>query len=111
MIKIESTLNPAIFKSPTTGKTFVVSGAQPWIEVSPETTLDDIKWIPTYKPEKALVNVQEETFEVEGSKDNKYIVKRATNGTWNCTCVGFSFRRKCRHITNCKLIMISIEDN
>jgi len=111
VIEVESSLNPAIFKSPTTGKTFIVAGDQPWIEIPPETTLDDVKWIPAFKPVKTATGGREQVFEVEGSRNSKYTVKQAANGSWNCTCVGFGFRNKCKHVTNCKLIINSIEDN
>lgn len=40
---------------------------------------------------------QKETWTVDGSKGNKYVVTR--NGTnWGCTCPGYGFRRSCRHI-------------
>ena len=111
MIQVKSNLNPAIFKSPSTGKTYVVAGNQPWIEVPEGTTLDEVQWVSTYKPDKGPLETREETFVVEGSKGNKYTVKQAKNGLWNCTCAGFGFRRKCKHVTNCKLIINSIEGN
>jgi len=104
MYEIKSALNPGIFKSPVTGKTFIIAGDQPWMEVPPETTLDDVKWIPLYKPEKAPVDVPKQVFKVEGSKGLEYTVKQAANGSWSCECVGFGYRNTCRHITNCELI-------
>jgi len=98
MYKVKSALNPAIFKSPTTGKTYIVAGDQPWIEVPPETTFENIRWIPLYEPEKAPVNARELVFAVQGSKGNKYTVKCVKNDIWNCTCVGFGFRGNCKHI-------------
>jgi len=111
MIKVTSILPPAIFRSHTSNKTFVVAGDQPWIEVPEGTTLDEVTWKPLQKPEKAPSDAQERLFEVEGSKGNKYTVKHAANGTWSCECVGFGYRNKCKHITNCELIVKSIESN
>jgi hypothetical protein len=34
---------------------------------------------------------------VKGSKGDEYIVTKE-NGQWSCTCVGFQFRRKCKHV-------------
>jgi hypothetical protein len=40
-------------------------------------------------------------FQVAGSKGNTYTVKQ--EGTqWSCTCVGFGFRRDCKHINQAK---------
>ena len=36
--------------------------------------------------------------EVTGSKGDKYFVEN-DNGVWTCTCVGFRFQGKCKHIT------------
>lgn len=38
-----------------------------------------------------------ETWEVEGSKGNRYIVSRDL-GHWSCTCPGHGFRGRCRHV-------------
>jgi hypothetical protein len=102
MIEIESLLNPAIFKSPTSGKTYVVAGDQPWIEVPEGTTLDEVTWKPLQKPQKDPVDAQEQIFKVEGSKGNKYTVKRAANNSWSCECVGYGYRQRCKHIARAK---------
>lgn len=34
---------------------------------------------------------------VEGSKGNEYTVSLEL-GTWTCTCSGFKFRNRCRHV-------------
>ena len=35
--------------------------------------------------------------EVEGSGGKKYFLRKNA-GAWNCTCPGFMFRHKCRHV-------------
>jgi hypothetical protein len=102
MYEVKSTLNPAIFKSPATNKTYIIAGNQPWVEVPADTTLNEVCWIPVYEPEKAPFSAREQRFEVEGSKGNKYTVKYSANGFWNCECVGFSFRGQCKHIKKAK---------
>ena len=44
------------------------------------------------------INTGVKTFEVAGSKGNKYIVT-SNNSGWNCTCPGFQFRRQCKHVS------------
>ena len=34
---------------------------------------------------------------VKGSKGDEYVVTKE-NGKWSCTCTGFQFRRKCKHV-------------
>lgn len=38
-----------------------------------------------------------ETWEVAGSKGAVYTVS-LHNGQWSCSCPGYSFRRRCRHV-------------
>ncbi len=38
-----------------------------------------------------------ETWEVEGSKGNRYTVSW-DSGRWSCTCPGHGFRGRCRHV-------------
>ena len=38
-----------------------------------------------------------ETWEVLGSKGNRYTVSR-DSGRWSCTCPGHGFRGRCRHV-------------
>ncbi len=40
-------------------------------------------------------------WEVQGSKGDKYIVEKTDNG-FICTCTGFKFRGKCKHIDSVK---------
>lgn len=42
-----------------------------------------------------------ETFTVAGSKGDAYTVT-SENGRWACTCVGFGFRKDCKHIQAAK---------
>jgi hypothetical protein len=101
MIQVKSLLNPAIFQSHTLGKTFVVAGNIPWIEVPEGTTLDNIEWIDEgkkYQTKKADVI----TWEVKGSTGKEYTVKRNQNNIWSCNCVGFGFRNRCKHIAQIK---------
>jgi len=42
------------------------------------------------------------SIEVLGSKGDKYYVTN-DNGNWNCTCVGFKFQSRCKHIEKVKL--------
>lgn len=46
-IEIRGNIAPAIIKA--NSKTYVVSGNCPWVEVSENTTLDNIKWIDPYE--------------------------------------------------------------
>lgn len=101
MIKVTSILPPAIFRSHTSNKTFVVAGNHPWIEVPEGTTLADVEW--TNEGEKYQKNKPKPgKWDVEGSTGKKYTVKRDENDIWSCNCVGFGFRSRCKHVTTIK---------
>lgn len=40
-------------------------------------------------------------WEVKGSKGDKYIVEYK-GGTWKCDCLGFGWRRSCKHVETIK---------
>jgi hypothetical protein len=91
-------LPPSIIVSPTTGKTYMVPA---WIEVLPETTLNDIEWI---KPEiKKSVKVEQEpqTWKFESKSDpGSFYVVQVIGNKVKCNCPGVwrSKDRKCKHI-------------
>ena len=92
---------PPMLYTDTRGQKWAVSG-QHWVEVPDDMTLDrvgeymvvDDRFTP---PQLAEVL----TYDVIGSKGNTYTVTN-DRGNWTCTCAGFGFRRKCRHITEIK---------
>ena len=47
--------------------------------------------------ELKTLDLETKTFNVEGSKGNKYIVTKSKS-KWDCTCPGFSFRKTCKHV-------------
>jgi hypothetical protein len=72
-----------------------------WIEVLPETTINDIEWI---KPEikKSVIEKQEpQTWKFESKSDpGSFYVVRQVGITFKCNCPGVwrSKDRKCKHI-------------
>ena len=74
-----------------------------WYKLDHTETLPDIKDIGyhPYKPkEDNKPNIQEnKEYKVTSSKGDKvYIVNANISGSLQCTCMGYGFRRKCRHI-------------
>ena len=92
---------PPMLYTDMSGQKWAVSG-QHWIEVPDTLTLDrigeymvvDQRFTPTQTPDVR-------TYDVQGSTGNTYTVKQDAD-TWTCTCPGFGWRRKCRHITEVK---------
>ena len=87
MIEIKGSLNPTVVN--TISGTYVVSGSN-WKSVPVGTTLKDVKWINTNP-------------KIKKSKPMSWKVKDYTvsfNGSfYSCTCLGYIYRHKCKHIT------------
>jgi hypothetical protein len=43
-----------------------------------------------------------ETFVVQGSKPGTTYMVTRDGSHWSCTCVGFGFRKDCKHVRECK---------
>ena len=85
MITIKGTMNPTVIK--TNSGNYAVSGSN-WKSVPEGTELKDIKWIDT-------------TPKIKKSKLMSWRVKDYTvtfnNNFYSCTCLGYTYRRKCKH--------------
>ena len=81
---------------------YAVAGST-WIRVPDDTTLEDLDKYMTYerkRPESPSAG-SERVWAVVGSKGAHYTV-RANHGRYTCTCPGFGWRRKCKHIEQVK---------
>jgi hypothetical protein len=79
-----------------TDRQFCLSGsARVPVRIIDMTRVVDIKVISGKLSE---VNTSVKTWNVNGSKGNKYVVTRTSKG-WSCTCTGYQFRKQCKHIT------------
>ena len=82
-------------------KKYIMPG---WYELDNNTetlpNIEDIGYIP-YKPNKDNIpNIDSvKEYKVKSSKGDKvYIVNANSSGSLQCTCMGYGFRRRCRHI-------------
>lgn len=67
-----------------------------WIEVHPETTLDDI--VVDKKPFEELF-VEPKSWKFKSASSNKeYTVRQNASGKLSCDCWGYIAHRKCKHI-------------
>lgn len=95
MKPIEVSVTPALFTS-IDGTRYGIAGSV-WVEVPIGTTLDELSEYMVYRPRETVSVAGEKTWSVKGSKGNLYTVK-LSGGAYSCSCPGFGFRRKCRHI-------------
>ena len=99
MSPVDVDMPPAIYRS-WNGKTYGVAGSV-WVELPDGTTYEELKDYMSYKPRKVPTTHDEKHWTVKGSKGNFYTV-RLKSGQYTCTCAGFGWRRKCRHIEEIK---------
>ena len=105
-------ISPALYRS-SSGQNYLVSGCH-WLPVPDGTTLADTGLymtvespvIPssgadTAKDSKGAQSDSDGVYEVTGSTGKTYDVQ-VFNGYFSCTCTGFKWRRKCRHIDEIK---------
>jgi hypothetical protein len=78
------------------GKRYAVSGKH-WIEVPISTMFSDLPNYMVWAAPEIPDTTPERSWVVDGSGGKKYTVK-TTGGNWTCTCPGYGWRRKCRHI-------------
>ena len=86
---------PPILANMPSGR-YAISGAT-WLRVPEDTTREDLPRYMVVKATEAKPEVPARTWEVRGSKGDEYIVKNQSD-QWTCTCPGFGWRRKCKHI-------------
>jgi hypothetical protein len=88
---------PPMLYTDMNGQKWAVSG-QHWVPVPETLTLDRVsEYMVVREREGAPQLAEVRTYEVQGSKGNTYTVVD-NGGTWTCTCPGFGWRHKCKHI-------------
>ena len=93
--KISSFLPPVV--STVGNKTYACPG---WHEIPNGTTLKEVheRWTQIL-PKVSQTDPEYDIHEfVPSSKGDKTYEVIFNNGTWNCECVGFGFRRDCKHV-------------
>ena len=90
------------------GERYIMPG---WYKLSKDEELPNIKDIAfyPYKPKKDHIpNIDSnKVYKVKSSKgDKEYEVKQNKAGNMECSCPGYGFRRKCRHIAEAILQMV-----
>jgi hypothetical protein len=47
-------------------------------------------------------NKRSETFIIQGSKPGTTYTVTRNEDNWSCSCIGFGFRKDCKHVRECK---------
>jgi len=95
-LPIEVTWPPMLYTD-RAGQKWAVSG-QHWVEVPDTLTLDRVgEYMVVAERKEPAPLAEVHTYDVVGSKGDTYTVTD-NGGTWTCTCPGFGWRRKCKHV-------------
>lgn len=99
--KIYSFLPPTLITFPS--GTYAISGSQ-WIPVPASTTFKEVQeaWVPMKSFAPDIVTRSTKNFKVLSTNGKSYYEVIFKDGMWSCTCTGFGFRRKCKHIEQIK---------
>jgi hypothetical protein len=103
MIHVVSTIRPAIFRSPTTGKLCLAGGlvisvngvpaSTGYPEIPEGTAPADIQWTSPSRTQPMQVR---QVRQVQG-RNGTYTVTIDRHRV-TCTCPGYTFRRTCKHV-------------
>ena len=99
MNPVKVSMPPALFTNHR-GVRYAIAGSV-WIEVPTNTKFEDLSKYMVFERRKIEKPKGLKTWRVTGSTGKTYTVK-LENGHFSCTCAGFGFRRKCRHINEIK---------
>ena len=75
-------------------KLYIAAGCL--IPVPEGTTMEDLDKYVVFDPSFYERNEVKDSWVVEGSKGNRYTVKKVGD-RFTCSCPGFAFRKKCKH--------------
>jgi len=90
---------PALVNLPS-GK-FVVCN-EGWIPVPESYTYDDVR--KNWKKVVLKSQIKDKVIRVKSNSSNQTYQITIERGNYHCTCPGFSFRRKCKHVDQIKNI-------
>lgn len=103
---IKSFMPPTLLDLPS-GKWAVFGGN--WISVPQSTTFEQVRaaWVPDRpKRQTQILSKHSQSFVVPSSKAGLTYTVEYKNNSWSCTCPGFGFRSKCKHVDNIKQNLI-----
>lgn len=95
MNQVKVNIPPALFTAPS-GQRYAIAGST-WIPVPSDTTRDTLSRYMVWEAPQANLTQSIREWSVTGSKGATYrVIER--DGQWACSCPGYGYRRKCRHV-------------
>jgi hypothetical protein len=84
-----------------------------WIRITQDVTLDDVrsiwqKWEPVKTEEQKRFEAEKpQSWEILASNKKSTYTVTLSHGNFSCSCVGFGFYKKCKHIEEAKKKIIA----
>jgi hypothetical protein len=96
---IKSLYPPIVVEVPS-GR-YAVSGSV-WIPVTEDVTSKMVEavWEPLYPRDETEHAIRK--FEIGSSRSSETYTVTERGGVWSCSCPGFEFHKKCRHVEQAK---------
>ena len=93
---VPSYIPPCAIVAPVSGKRYIVPW---WIEIDDNEWQEQLELARKYYNDRVRPSKPEPSNKVEVKRwEVKNYVVSDYNGKWSCTCVGYQFRRDCKHI-------------
>jgi len=76
------------------------------VRITEDVTPEDSSyiWVRLEEHREAQPFTGGKTFDIPSSKGSSYtVILHSHNNSWTCSCPGFGFRRRCRHVDEAKL--------
>ena len=92
------------------GERYIMPGWYKLKQNEETPNIEDIAFYP-YKAKKPNIpnSIKNKVYKVTSSKgDKEYEVSVSSSGEFSCTCPGYGFRRKCRHIDYVKKELLAL---
>ena len=87
---------------------YIIDGKN-WISISEGMNLKDAKvYYETLVKQKLTLKLKDlpsKQWEVRSSSGESVYIVRLWNNGWTCNCLGYQYRKSCRHIEECKQLM------
>lgn len=90
---------PMLFNSVVSGKTYIIhSNPRIWTEVPTGSKLEDFPQYQIKRQESAIPVITKREHRVQSSKPGKFYTVTQSGNYYSCSCTGFLYRNKCKHV-------------
>lgn len=94
---------PILFSSAVSGKTYIIHGnPRVWTEVPAGSKLEDFPEHAVKLKEVVIPVTLRREHKVQSSKPGQFYTVTQDGNYYNCTCTGFLYRNKCKHVEQVK---------